>query len=73
MTTPAYVEDLADVKCRNPQCTDPACSEILTLIPACHPGAKMHVEYVKAEGILYTRCGLCHDPVVAFRIAHRPH
>lgn len=68
----AHVEELADVRCNNPDCTDPECNAILALMPVCHPRGGIYAEYHKADGTLRTMCGQCHQPVITFQIANLP-
>lgn len=68
----AHVEDLIDVQCGNPACTDPDCSRVLVLMPTCHPTAGIYAEYHKEDGTLRTACGHCRRPVISFQIAKLP-
>lgn len=72
MSEPVHQEELAELKCGNPACTDPDCSKILALTPVCHPRAGIYAEYHKVDGTLRTMCGHCRRPVMAFQVAKLP-
>jgi hypothetical protein len=69
---PAHVEELAELRCNNPDCPDPECSNILALVPECHPRAGIYAEYHKADGTLRTVCAHCRRPIMSFQIANLP-
>jgi hypothetical protein len=71
-TDPAHIEELAELRCGNPECADPTCSQVLVLTPVCHPQAGIYAEYHKQDGTLRTACDHCKRPVMSFKIANLP-
>lgn len=68
----SHVEELAELRCGNPDCVDPECSTVLALIPLCHPRAGIYAEYHKSDRTLRTACAHCKRPVMAFQVANLP-
>lgn len=68
----SHIEELAELRCDNPQCVDPECSQVLALIPLCHPRAGIYAEYHKSDGTLRTACAHCKRPVMTFQVAKLP-
>jgi hypothetical protein len=69
---PTYLEEMAELRCNNPRCSDPGCSAVLSLIPACHPRAGVDVEYHKSDGTVRTACAFCRRPIIHFKVAGLP-
>ena len=67
-----HVEELDLLQCADPRCTDPDCSSVMVVSSACHPRACLRAEYHKSDGTLRMSCGVCNQPVLAFKIANAP-
>lgn len=72
MKNPAHVEELAELNCANPDCQNPDCSQILVLVPLCHPGAGTQTEYHKSDGTVRIACHECERPIMSIKVASLP-
>lgn len=62
-------QDFDKLRCANPECKDPDCSDIMTIGSACHPDHVPVAWYSKTTGCIRFECPVCGKPVVEIAVA----
>jgi len=68
---PLYLDDLQAQQCLDPDCSDPACDN-LVFSGRCHPGQPVLLSTSKGRGVLMVWCAICHTYIAEIAVAARP-